>query len=77
MYDENGELVEGGEGGEGAENGAATGGMGFAAGLMMKAHSLKESVKAKSEGLDLGNVQVGFRQQPSSYAVKALYVDLS
>ena len=33
--------------------------MGFAANLMMKAHSLKEGVKEKSSGLNLGNVQVG------------------
>lgn len=31
--------------------------MGFAAGLMMKAHSLKEGVKEKSSGMNLGNVQ--------------------
>jgi len=31
--------------------------MGFAAGLMMKAHSLKEGVKEKSSGINLGNVQ--------------------
>merc|ERR1719213_17128 len=31
--------------------------MGFAANLMMKAHSLKEGVKEKSSGLNLGNVQ--------------------
>jgi len=31
--------------------------MGFAAGLMMKAHTLKEGVKEKSSGINLGNVQ--------------------
>ena len=36
--------------------------MGFAANLMMKAHSLKEGVKEKSSGLNLGNVQVGVRR---------------
>jgi len=59
-----GEVVEGGEqigeGGvpvEGAEGEAQPGAMGFAAGLMMKAHSLKEGVKEKSSGINLGNVQ--------------------
>merc|ERR1719458_2158526 len=31
--------------------------IGFAAGLMMKAHSLKEGVKEKGAGINLGNVQ--------------------
>merc|ERR1719458_2428772 len=31
--------------------------VGFAAGLMMKAHSLKEGVKEKGAGINLGNVQ--------------------
>jgi len=59
-----GEVMEGGEqmgeGGvpvEGAEGEAQPGAMGFAAGLMMKAHSLKEGVKEKSSGINLGNVQ--------------------
>lgn len=46
-------MVEGGEGGEQPPAGA----MGFAAGLMMKAHSLKEGVKEKSSSINLGNVQ--------------------
>ena len=53
-------MVEGGvpvEGAEG-EGQAQPGAMGFAAGLMMKAHSLKEGVKEKSSGINLGNVQV-------------------
>ena len=54
------EGEEGVEGEEGQQNGSANGGaMGFAANLMMKAHSLKEGVKEKSSGLNLGNVQVG------------------
>jgi len=59
-----GEVIEGGEqmgeGGvpvEGEEGEAPAGAMGFAAGLMMKAHSLKEGVKEKSSGINLGNVQ--------------------
>lgn len=54
-------LVEGQEGGEvpqeGMEGEQPTGAMGFAAGLMMKAHTLKEGVKEKSSGINLGNVQ--------------------
>ena len=53
------EGEEGVEGVEGQQNGSAGGAMGFAANLMMKAHSLKEGVKEKSSGLNLGNVQVG------------------
>ena len=53
------EGEEGVEGEEGQQNGSAGGAMGFAANLMMKAHSLKEGVKEKSSGLNLGNVQVG------------------
>lgn len=50
------QQMEGGE--EGAEGQQPTGGpMGFAAGLMMKAHTLKEGVKEKSSGISLGNVQ--------------------
>eukprot|EP00090_Calanus_glacialis_P009402 TRINITY_DN1776_c0_g1_i2.p1 TRINITY_DN1776_c0_g1~~TRINITY_DN1776_c0_g1_i2.p1 ORF type:complete len:215 (+),score=61.25 TRINITY_DN1776_c0_g1_i2:194-838(+) len=59
-----GEVMEGGEqmgeGGvpvEGVEGEPQPGAMGFAAGLMMKAHSLKEGVKEKSSGINLGNVQ--------------------
>jgi len=51
------EGEEGVEGVEGQQNGSAGGAMGFAANLMMKAHSLKEGVKEKSSGLNLGNVQ--------------------
>jgi len=54
QYTEQGELIEGQEGVEGQ---AQPGAMGFAAGLMMKAHSLKEGVKEKSSGMNLGNVQ--------------------
>merc|ERR1719410_1336705 len=54
QYNEQGELIEGVE--EGGEQPPA-GAMGFAAGLMMKAHSLKEGVKEKSSGINLGNVQ--------------------
>ncbi|XP_023348141.1 uncharacterized protein LOC111716866 isoform X1 [Eurytemora carolleeae] len=53
QYNEQGELIEGEEGVEGQQAPA----MGFAAGLMMKAHSLKEGVKEKSSGINLGNVQ--------------------
>ena len=53
------EGEEGVEGEEGQQNGSSSGAMGFAANLMMKAHSLKEGVKEKSSGLNLGNVQVG------------------
>ena len=57
------EVVEGQEGyvegQEGLEGGEAPPAMGFAAGLMMKAHSLKEGVKEKGAGINLGNVQVG------------------
>ena len=56
------EGEEGVEGVEGQQNGSAGGAMGFAANLMMKAHSLKEGVKEKSSGLNLGNVQVGTQQ---------------
>ena len=56
------EGEEGVEGVEGQQNGSAGGAMGFAANLMMKAHSLKEGVKEKSSGLNLGNVQVGSQQ---------------
>jgi hypothetical protein len=45
------------EGVEGQQNGSTSGAMGFAANLMMTAHSLKEGVKEKSSGLNLGNVQ--------------------
>merc|ERR1712123_201684 len=51
-----GEVMEGGEQ-MGAGGEAQPGAMGFAAGLMMKAHSLKEGVKEKSSGINLGNVQ--------------------
>lgn len=44
------------EGQEGVE-GEAPASMGFAAGLMMKAHSLKEGVKEKGANINLGNVQ--------------------
>jgi len=54
QYTEQGELIEGQEGMEGQQ---PAGAMGFAAGLMMKAHSLKEGVKEKSSGMNLGNVQ--------------------
>lgn len=54
QYTEQGELIEGQEGVEGQQ---PAGAMGFAAGLMMKAHSLKEGVKEKSSGINLGNVQ--------------------
>merc|ERR1711962_345210 len=50
-----GGYVEGGQ--EGMEGGDPAAAMGFAAGLMMKAHSLKEGVKEKSSGINLGNVQ--------------------
>ena len=53
-------MGEGGVPVEGEEGEAPAGAMGFAAGLMMKAHSLKEGVKEKSSGINLGNVQVGF-----------------
>lgn len=54
QYNEQGELIEGQEGMEGQQ---PAGAMGFAAGLMMKAHSLKEGVKEKGAGINLGNVQ--------------------
>jgi len=54
-------VMEGQEGevpAEGVEGeGGQTGAMGFAAGLMMKAHSIKENVKEKSSGMNIGNVQ--------------------
>jgi len=42
---------------EGMEGEQPPGAMGFAAGLMMKAHSLKEGVKEKTSGVNLGQVQ--------------------
>merc|ERR1712126_18304 len=50
-----GGYVEGGQ--EGMEGGDPAASMGFAAGLMMKAHSLKEGVKEKGAAINLGNVQ--------------------
>merc|ERR1719347_1415304 len=44
---------------EGMEGEQPAGAMGFAAGLMMKAHSLKEGVKEKTSGVNLGQVQGG------------------
>ena len=35
------------------------GAMGFAAGLMMKAHAAAEGVKEKASGINTGNIQVG------------------
>ena len=60
-YVEGQEYTENGENGEqnGEQNGQPAQSVGFAAGLMMKAHSLKEGVKEKGAGMNLGNVQVG------------------
>merc|ERR1719290_899159 len=48
--------MEGGELPEG-EAPPPGGAMGFAAGLMMKAHSLTEGVKEKASGINTGNIQ--------------------
>jgi len=52
QYNEAGEIIEPQEG----EGQAPGGAMGFAAGLMMKAHSLKGAVAEKSQGLNMGQV---------------------
>jgi len=53
QYDENGQLID-----PATQEGAQPGAMGFAAGLMMKAHGLKEGLKEKSGGVP-GLGQVG------------------
>eukprot|EP00088_Acartia_fossae_P063757 TRINITY_DN7800_c0_g1_i4.p1 TRINITY_DN7800_c0_g1~~TRINITY_DN7800_c0_g1_i4.p1 ORF type:complete len:220 (-),score=96.42 TRINITY_DN7800_c0_g1_i4:2658-3317(-) len=61
VYNEQGELIDPNTGlppveGMEGQGGAQPGAMGFAAGLMMKAHSLKEGVQQKSAGMNLGQV---------------------
>jgi len=56
ILNENSDTDEGAEEGT-EENGTTQPSIGFAAGLMMKAHSLKEGVKEKGAGINLGNVQ--------------------
>jgi hypothetical protein len=55
VYNEQGELIDPATGLPPVE-GAQPGAMGFAAGLMMKAHSLKEGVAAKAGAVPLGQV---------------------
>jgi len=53
QYNEAGEVIEPQVGEDGQP---PAGAMGFAAGLMMKAHSLKEGVKEKGAGINMGQV---------------------
>lgn len=55
VYNEQGEIIDPATGLPPVE-GAQPGAMGFAAGLMMKAHSLKEGVAAKAGAVPLGQV---------------------